>query len=468
MTLPKLRLELVILTALAFITRFWGLFHPNAVVFDEVYFKQFAGDYLTGSYYFDIHPPLGKLILGGWAAITHQSAAALISPTTPDPVMRVIPALAGALIIPVFYLFLRQLRASRKVATLGATLLLLDNALLVESRFTLIDSLLVLFGLGGVTLFLAAHRARQRYQRMVLIGLSGLVCGLAGSTKWTGLTALGLVGLAWLVEAIRRGRHQARLPLIGELGLLTILPFMVYAGVFWIHFALLPNSGPGDAFMPQRFQATLVGNAAYNPDIHEGFWQKFNDLNLEMEDAETSLKTATHPYSSRWYTWPIMKRTVYYWQGPVATDGKQGNIYLLGNPVVWWGILAGFFILIMAGWAEARRKLRPYRTILGFLAIGYIINFLPFSQIVRVMFLYHYFFALLYSLAFVTIGIGALAGWMDDDQDAWHFSSRTSMYAYTGIVGAALIAFVYFSPLSYGIAISPTQLANRMWLTSWR
>src|SRR3954469_4602795 len=117
--------ELLILTVIAFLTRLWSIFTPGSVVFDEVYFKVYAGNYLTGAYYFDPHPPLGKLLLGGWAWLTRQDPAMLTSTTDPSVMLRVLPAVAGALLIPVFYLFLRQLRASRRVAALGAGLLLL-------------------------------------------------------------------------------------------------------------------------------------------------------------------------------------------------------------------------------------------------------------------------------------------------------------------------------------------------------
>src|SRR4249920_3172101 len=120
--------ELLILTAAALATRLWGLFTPAAVVFDEVYFKVYAGDYLTGSYYFDPHPPLGKLLLGAWGWLSHQDPTVLPA-SDPAVMLRVLPAVAGALIIPVFYLSPRQLGASRRISTLGAALLLLDNAL---------------------------------------------------------------------------------------------------------------------------------------------------------------------------------------------------------------------------------------------------------------------------------------------------------------------------------------------------
>jgi dolichyl-phosphate-mannose-protein mannosyltransferase len=53
----------LILTCLSFLTRFYRLAEPPAVVFDEVHFGKFVTWYFTGEYYFDIHPPLGKLIL---------------------------------------------------------------------------------------------------------------------------------------------------------------------------------------------------------------------------------------------------------------------------------------------------------------------------------------------------------------------------------------------------------------------
>ena len=47
----------------AFLTRFWRLWAPNQVVFDELHFGSFASRYFTGEYFFDIHPPLGKMLI---------------------------------------------------------------------------------------------------------------------------------------------------------------------------------------------------------------------------------------------------------------------------------------------------------------------------------------------------------------------------------------------------------------------
>ncbi|GAC1371967.1 MAG: phospholipid carrier-dependent glycosyltransferase [Candidatus Saccharimonadales bacterium] len=458
--------ELIILTALALATRLWGIFTPAAVVFDEVYFKVYAGNYLTGAYYFDPHPPLGKLLLGGWAWLSHQDPTMLTDTTDPSVMLRVLPAVAGALIIPVFYLFLRNLRASRRVAALGAGLLLLDNALLVESRFILVDSLLLLFGLAAVTSFLAArHHAGRR--GLLLLSGAAVLAGLSASTKWTGLSALGLIGLIWLADMIRRHHHYNWRNRLTEGLALVLLPLLVYISVFWVHFQLLPRAGQGDAFMSQTFQSTLKGDALYDPSVKMSFISKFIDLNQAMIRSEDSLKSATHPYGSKWTTWPLMSRGVYFWQGPALANGTQGNIYLLGNPVVWWGLL----IIILAGVlasSQALSRLKRYRFVLTILAAGYAMNFLPFSRIVRVMFLYHYFFALIYSLAFAVIMLGALADWNSDGPHPWKFATPASRNLYLTIAACAVIGFIYFAPLSYGVPLTATEISQHMWLPTWR
>lgn len=461
--------EILILTAAALLTRLWGIFTPAKVVFDEVYFKVYAGDYLTGAYYFDPHPPLGKLLLGGWAWLLHLDPSVVADPQAASVALRTLPAIAGALIIPVFFIFLRQLGAGRRAATLGAALLLLENALLVESRFILIDSLLILFGLSAVTAYLAARRQPGRSRRrLLLVILSAFLAGLCLSTKWTGLSAIGLIGVVWLYDQIRHHRTFNWRTRIAEAVALAIIPLAVYMSVFAVHFSLLPKSGQGDAFMSPTFQSTLIGNAAYNPAVHMRFLEKFLELNLAMNNSEKSLQTATHPYGSKWTSWPLMIRGVYYWQGDTLPNGTQGNIYLLGNPVVWWGILAVILGGALAS-TQALSRLRKYRFAFAFLALAYVVNFLPFSHIVRVMFLYHYFFALIFSLAFAVILLSALADWMEDSpRHPWRFSSPFSKWLYIGVISVAVIGFLYFAPLSYGTPLSPSELNAHMWLKTWR
>ncbi len=100
--------------------------------------------------------------------------------------------------------------------------------------------------------------------------------------------------------------------------------------------------------MGQEFQATLKGNTNYSPEATRSFPQKFHDLNTAMHGYELSLNDSTHPYQSDWTTWPYMKRGVYmYVTG--ESNGKARSIYTIGNPVVWWGTLVGF-VIVIGGW----------------------------------------------------------------------------------------------------------------------
>jgi len=448
--------ELVVLTFLAAVTRLAAITHPRAIVFDEVYFRDAALRYLQGSYYFDLHPPLGKLLLAGWAKLFGVSATA--QSTDPVVVLRLLPALAGTALVAVFYLLLRELTASRRVATFGAALLLLDNAILVESRFILIDSMLLLFGIGALTCYLAARRNTGR-AHWILLTSSAVLAGMAASTKLTGLTALGLIGLVWFAQTVRQ-RVSWRLAL-PQAAILVLVPALLYVSVFAIHFQLLPNSGSGDAFMSQQFQSTLVGNAHYDPAARMSFIDKFIELNKAMHSYELSLDSSHHPYSSSWVTWPVLKRPVYYWAGP------KEYIYLQGNPIIWWGLLVGA-VVVALGWLRRPDLFRRHHGPMALLGVAWAANFLPFATIVRPMFLYHYFFAFLFSIAAVSIGLGLLAGWMTDDETLWRFPSRRSAALYGGILAVALAAFIFFAPISYGLPLSDGGLSARIWLNSWR
>ncbi len=452
------RPELVCLVALAFATRLWSLYKPNSVVFDEVYFKAFAAHYLDGRYYFDIHPPLGKLLLAGFAHLLNLSANNLLTATAVG--LRLLPALAGILLVPLVWGILRRLGASRPFAFLGAAAILFDNALLVESRFILMDSMLLLFGLGALYFYLVARDSAGRL-RWLWLSLAATSAGAAASIKWTGLSALGLIGLVWLGDQF--GRKASWIRRLVELKILILIPILVYLATFWLHFQLLPRSGDGDAFMKPQFQATLVGSPYYDPTTHLSFWTKFIQLNQEMYRANQTL-TATHPYGSHWYSWPLEIRPIYYWQGDTLATGRQGNIYLLGNPAVWWGVWAAIITGLAYAWLKRRRLRTLTVTGLSLTAIAYAINLIPFMAVTRVMFLYHYFFSFIFSLIFAVLLWNDLATSHDQNQ----LAKPSHRHLYGAVLVLLLLGFLFFAPLSYGIPLTPDSLQHHIWLPSWR
>ncbi len=447
------------MSVLALLTRFWDIAHPHGVVFDEVYFRGFAADYLSGHYFFDIHPPLVKLLFAADAWLFHLSPADISSGLLGGAVLRCLPALAGAALVPLVYLIVRRVGLGRMGASLAATFVLCDNALLVESRFVLMDSLLLLFGFAALYLVMILIK-QSGWQRWLMVAGAGLLLGMTVSTKWTGLAMVILVGVYYLVESIRDKIKP--LKITGEIALVLGLIAAVYIGSFAIHFGLLGHSGEGDAFMSSRLQSTLIGNPEYSRATKMSFVDKFIELNHEMYTAEDSIEGTTHPYSSKWYQWPFMMKPIYYWQGDIRDNSYQGNIYLLGNPLVWW--VSSLCVLVaFVLWMLRPKWLGRQRRMVAYLLVGYAANYVPFVFITRPMFLYHYLTALVISIIIAAIMIERVMKIM---QHKW--GERPVKRAYIGLFVATAFLFLYFLPISYGWDMSPSDLDQKMWFSDWR
>lgn len=411
-------------------TRFLFIWWPNAVVFDEVHFGKFVSSYFTHSYYFDIHPPLGKLLIalaakiGGFHAGFSFDEIGRTYGSLPYVALRFLPNLAGAFIPLAAFWFFREFGLEKRTAFFAGLMLVLDNALLVQSHFILVDAFLILFGFLGLAAF---WRAKNRnYSRSWLVAAAVLL-GLAVSVKWTGLAFLAgaLLVLFWDGKVCRKTMASALL--------MIAVALMIYILPFWIHFALLTASGPGDAFMQLGFQK-------------RGFWPKFVELNAVMYGANAELK-ATHPYSSRAYTWPLMIRPVYFWVKSLAS-GLTGRIYLLGNPVVWWlAALSGLAAVFSWKPKDTWHK--------RWLVVFWLLNSVPFLFIGRVLFLYHYLPALIFS-----VGL-----WAGSLENLWDTKAGRRLIG--AIAALAFIAFIFFAPLSYGLPLSEVQYKMRVWLPTW-
>ena len=191
---------LVLLLALGVLTRMVGLSHPGQVIFDEVHFGKFVNSYCcTGEHFFDIHPPHAKLLVAGAAHLagydgsqSFENIGESFGPTVPVAALRLVPALAGALLPLVLFLLLRQLGASPPLAFFGGWLAVFDNALVTQSRLISLDSVLLLATFGSLSAYLQGSKQLAAGSKPWLwFVLAGALAGLAVGTKLTGLAALG-------------------------------------------------------------------------------------------------------------------------------------------------------------------------------------------------------------------------------------------------------------------------------------
>lgn len=438
-TFVKAHRHVIVLILAAFATRFLFLWHPAEVVFDETHFGKFVSAYFTHEYYFDIHPPLGKLLIAALAALLGYDGGAAFSaigesvPVSVLLALRFLPAFAGALLPLALFSFVRAAGGSPRAAFLAGMLAIADTALLVQSKFALLDIFLLLFGGLAIVFFLWA-RGREGMRYFVFVALAALFAGLSFSIKWTGLAFWGTAVFVLLIDALhfRRWKRSA-----AALALFLIVPAVAYASVFAAHFMVLGQSGPGGAFMSAAFQSTLEGSAAVWEGESPGFTEKFFELNRVMFTASAGL-AADHPDGSRWYEWPLLKKPILYWTG--SGEGTRASIYFAANPAVWWPAwLAPSLLLFTA--ALSRRARRRFATMpFAICAAGFFGSWLPLLFIDRVSFLYH-------ALPATFFGIAALCLAADRLPD------RITRPLMLFFAAAAVLGFLAFTPVAYGIPL---------------
>jgi dolichyl-phosphate-mannose-protein mannosyltransferase len=156
------------------------------VVWDEAHFGKFGSHYLKREFYFDVHPPLGKMLVGlagllsGYNGGYEFKSGEMYPEDVPFVAMRVILATFGVLMVPLGWYTAIELgmstRACHLVAlmclcgtfvfiserALGVPHLPTDVAWLVISRFILLDSMLLFFTF--TTVFGLSKFHNQQYQ----------------------------------------------------------------------------------------------------------------------------------------------------------------------------------------------------------------------------------------------------------------------------------------------------------------
>ncbi|KAK4250848.1 glycosyltransferase [Corynascus novoguineensis] len=335
----------VVITALAFLTRFWGISHPNEVVFDEVHFGKFASYYLEKTYFFDVHPPFGKLLfafmgwLVGYDGHFHfdNIGDSYIVNKVPYVAFRSLPAILGALTVSVTYLIMWESGYSLPACIIAAGLVLLDNAHIGQTRLILLDATLVFAMACSLLCYIKFYKLRHEpfsrkwWKWLILTGFA-LSCDI--STKYVGLFAFITIGSAvaidlWDLLDIKRPGGALSLPEFGKhfaaraFGLI-LMPFLFYLFWFQVHFSILTRSGPGDDFMTPEFQETLSDNIMLANAVTIDYYDT-----ITIKHKETKAYLHSHPDR-----YPLR-----YDDGRVSSQGQQVTGYPFNDTNNYWQIL---------------------------------------------------------------------------------------------------------------------------------
>jgi dolichyl-phosphate-mannose-protein mannosyltransferase len=214
------------------------------------------------------------------------------------------------------------------------------------------------------------------------------------------------------------------------------------------------------------------------------FWQKFLELQEVMHRSNANLLDATHPYGSRPQAWAILRRGVSYWY-----DSKEPRrIYLLGNPLIWWMVLASLVILSVVWMADIVLVHRGQRGLFApkgqrekfmlssyFFGAGYFLHYAPFFTMARVLFMHHYLPALLFSFMLSGVLIDMFISWTYRALDRFLPRGKSSPHLHQMISYSLLVIiiaiwafeFVRYAPLSYGLTATNEYLLSLKRVRFW-
>ncbi|KAL0110076.1 hypothetical protein PUN28_013605 [Cardiocondyla obscurior] len=264
---------------LTLLTRFYKVTEPQHVCWDETHFGKMGSWYINRTFFFDVHPPLGKMLIALSGYLTgYDGTFAFEKPgdkfeNVNYVGMRIFCTVLGATTVPLSYLIVWDLTKSVRASALAASLILCDVGLLTLNQYILLDPILLCFmmcatwGMAHVASLRDYPFTRRWWLWLSFTGAS-LACTI--SVKFVGLFVVLLVGLYTAYELWRElgdlskpisyvGKH-----LLARCFTLIILPILLYMLFFYIHLSVLNKSGSGDGFYSSEFQSLLRGNSLYN------------------------------------------------------------------------------------------------------------------------------------------------------------------------------------------------------------
>ncbi|XP_031339515.1 LOW QUALITY PROTEIN: protein O-mannosyl-transferase 2 [Photinus pyralis] len=263
-------------------TRFYKVQEPAHVCWDETHFGKMGSWYINRTFFFDVHPPLGKMLIGLAGYVTgYDGTFPFDKPgdkyyNTSYIGMRVFCTAVGATIVPMSFLIVDEMTHSVTAALFSSLLILLDVGLITLTQYILLDPLLLCFLMGSIlgAIKVSSDSTREfSFRWYSWLIFTGLMLSCCISVKFVGLFAVMLVGLITISDLWRilgdltRPVTVTLKHLIARAICLIIWPILLYVTFFYIHLAVLNRSGNGDGFYSSAFQSQLIGNSLHNASM---------------------------------------------------------------------------------------------------------------------------------------------------------------------------------------------------------
>jgi dolichyl-phosphate-mannose-protein mannosyltransferase len=290
--------------------------HTSQLIFDESYYVNAArvilgihpaggATYATAVLGHDPnaeHPPLAKLLIALSMKVFGDNAWG----------WRIFPVIFGSAAILAMYWVIRKAGGGRWLALGGATLMAVDNLLLVHGRIATLDIFVVTFMLVALALYLRGNHL-----------VAGLVVGIGLCTKLVAVDVLFIIVLLEAARVVfgapglgRRAVARARaIPVLSAVGVAVVT---YLALLFGLDLIAAPIGGSGSC--------AIVPSGFHNPIQHTSFMLCYAG---KLTNPAGPTGIASYPWQ-----WLLNMQPIDYYK--VVTTVTANGKTLSSNPIVWF------------------------------------------------------------------------------------------------------------------------------------
>ncbi|RFC45558.1 MAG: Dolichyl-phosphate-mannose--protein O-mannosyl transferase [Verrucomicrobia bacterium] len=297
----------------------------DGMYFDEIYHAKSGWEIARGiDATENSHPPLGKILM---------AASIRCFGMTPFG-YRFVGAFFSVLMLALVFGLAKRLTLREDLAHAATIFFALDFMHFTQARMATLDTIVVLFILAAYYFLLrylqAPEAPANRTNADLCLVLSGFSIGLGIATKWNAIYAAGGMVAFYLVHWWSRVSRPTVRDIMLAFVTFVALPISLYILSF-VPFLMLPGKTFSEAFHNQgRMWA-----------FHSGI-------------------TATHPYSSFWFEWPLLKKPIWYFRNITLPPNQISSIQCFGNPIIWsLGCLSILSLAARLAWTAFKPAARP-------------------------------------------------------------------------------------------------------------
>lgn len=486
----------------------------DKLIFDENYFVLQTESYMVNKYFYDPHGIIGRIPL----YIGHM----LANPDFVDKIdmskladksedgyqvtlnldgIRAAPKLFGSILAVLIFIICFQLInwknskpqsiAGYLIPYMGGLLIAFENSLILDSRIAMLsEPMFVFMALAiavGISYFKSKGRKRTAFWFLAVVLSVGLVLG----TKMVAYSVLPFVlVLVWLKEYLNVKPTKLVVRVIGAtvISLIVVyIAFVFYLSTFIWHFNQFKYTSDSASGALDSYEEDLKNGTNETTFLAKYWdWQK---RSFEYQQLVPKLDyTKSDEIGSMWITWPMMARPINYWNEYVSDNGQNFFVGLItiGNPVVWFGGLAGVLLLLSMGIGRLFVGRNGFGWKHLFVLGLFFANWLPFALIDRVMYIYHYYPALIFSAIawallvhdFIIPRLVTLSARLQAKYQTviklnmvQRFFENKAEWITIGIfIGMLLITtigFYLYAPFTYKLPINKSTFEQRIFIKEW-